>query len=197
MNSKTLTIILAAEISASAFGQGVILQNVGTGLGGTNGAVYIRSPGGIFLFDEINFNLGVEVWGGPNTASLQPVGLGTYTVATDPKGYTGSGLGTFQLGPPGVEVNIPGVASGGVATIRMDMWFDGVNGLFPSFYAALLGGGIPGSVTFLQTTGNPPLYPPPPLNGMPSVTLGPLPEPSTLALAGLGLALLLVFRHRK
>jgi len=196
MKLKTLAVLAVAGISASAFGQGVILQNIGTGAGGTNGAVFM--PGGV-KFDGLVNNLGVTVTGGPNPASLQPVGIGTFKASTDPKGYTGSDLGTFQLGAAGAAIDIPGVAAGGVATIRLQMWFDGSasGGLFPT-YAAALGAptGLTADVTFLQNTGNPPLTPPGPLNGMPNVTLTAVPEPSTLALAGIGIASLLVFRRR-
>jgi len=193
MKLKTLAVIMAAGISASAFGQSVLLQNIGTGLGGTNGAVYM--PDGTTKFDGINNNLGVTVSGGASAGSLQ--GLGTFKANNDPKGYTGLDIGTFQLGAAGAAVNIPGVTAGGVATIRLQMWFDGssASGLFANYAAAQSGGGSIADVTFLQNTSNPPLVPPPALNGMPNVTLV-VPEPSTLALAGLGIASLLAFRRR-
>jgi len=189
---------MVAGISASAFGQGVILQNIGTGAGGTNGAVYMADG---TKFDGLANNLGVTVSGGPNAGSLLPVGLGTYKANTDPKGYTGLDAGVFQLGVTASAVDIPGVAAGGVATLRLQIWFDGSspNGLWPNYAAAALGGGQVHTVDFLQNTGNPPLTPPGPLNGMPDVHLAVsiVPEPSTLALAGLGLASLLVYRRRK
>jgi hypothetical protein len=196
MKLNTLAVILVAGISASAFGQGVILQNVGTGAGGTNGAVYMQNG---TKFDGINFNLGVTVSGGINAGSLAPVGLGTYTLANDPKGYTGLDVGLFQLGATASSVNIPGVAAGGVATIQLQVWYDGATGLFANYGAAAAGGGQVGTVTFLQNTSNLPLTPAGPLNGMPDIHLaaGVVPEPSTLALAGLGAASVLLFRRRK
>jgi len=65
---------MAAGISVGAFGQGVFLQNVGTGTGGTNGAVYMVNG---IKFDGLVNNLGVTVSGGMDAASLQPVGIGT------------------------------------------------------------------------------------------------------------------------
>jgi len=198
MKLKTLAVVMVAGISASAFGQGVILQNVGSGAGGTNGAVYMANG---TKFDGLVNNLGVTISGGPSGGSLSPVGLGTYKASNDPKGYTGSDIGTFQLGAAGSAIDIPGVAAGGVAQIKMDFWFDGAsaNGLFANYGAAVAGGGEAASVTFLQGTGNPPLTPPGPLTGMPDVHLSSVqvPEPSTLALAGLGLASLLMYRRRK
>lgn len=186
---------MAAGISASTYGQGVILQNIGTGVGGTNGAIYMSQG---VKFDGLVNNLGVTVSGGMDAGSLQAVGIGTFKANTDPKGYTGFDAGVFQLGAAGAAINIPGVAAGGIATIRLQIWFDGAAsaGLFPNYAAAVAAGGLAREVTFLQNTGNPPLTPPGPLNGMPDVILSNVPEPSTLALAGLGIASLLVFRRR-
>lgn len=196
MKLKTVSVLIAAGISASAFGQSVILQNIGTGAGGTNGAVFMSD--GVTKFDGINNNLGVTISGGPNAGSLQPVGLGTYKANNDPKGYTGSDIGTFQLGAAGSAIPIPGVAAGGVATIQLQMWFDGSTpaGLYSSYALASSGGGFVGNALFQQNTGNPPLTPPGPMNGMPNITLAVVPEPSTLALAGLGLASLFLYRRR-
>jgi len=201
MKLKTLSLLIAAGVSASAFGQGVILQNVGTSAGGTNGTVFIgpnSAPAN--RFDGINNNVGVTIMGGPLAGSLNPIGLGTYKANNDPKGYTGSDLGTFQLGAAGSAVNVPGVAAGGIAQIQIQMWFDGSSaaGLYPSYAAALAdpANSKVATVLFLQNTGNPPLTPPGPLNGMPDIHLIGVPEPSTLALAGLGLASLLLFRRR-
>jgi hypothetical protein len=195
MKLKLLAVITIAGISASAFGQGVILQNIGTSTGGTNGAVFMANG---TKFDGLVNNLGVTVSGGASAASLQPIGIGTFTAATDPKGYTGLDIGVFQLGATAAAVDVPGVAAGGIATIRLQMWFNGSStaGLFGSFTAAQNGGGEVADVSFLQNTGNPPLTPPGPLNGMPDVHLAIVPEPSTLALAGLGIASLLAFRRR-
>lgn len=191
MKLKTLAVLMAAGMAASAFGQGVILFNVGTGTGGTNGAVYM--PGGA-LFDGINFNLGVTVSGGNAPGSLNPIG--TYTAASDPKGYTGMDAGLFGLGGVGSSVNIPNVAPGGTAWIQLQIWYDGAGGLFPNFAAASTGGGLVGVVLFDQATSNLPLTPAGPLTGMPNVHLAVVPEPSTLALAGLGLVSLLALRRR-
>lgn len=195
---------MAAGISASAFGQSIILQNPG----GPGNSVYMvtGSPGSLVtnLFDGTQFNVGANVTGGAAAGSLSAVGIGNYTSLTDPKGYTGLGMGQFQLGGPGQDYNIPNVAAGGVAFIRLQMWYDGYNGvgvagLFPNYAAAVASpSGFTADVTFNNATGNPPLVPPPTLSGMPNVylTASAVPEPSTLVLAGLGLASLLIYRRR-
>jgi len=197
MKLKTLAVIMAAGMAASAFGQGIILDNLGNsgGINATSGGrVYVNGV----VFDGINANLGVVVSGGPDAASLLP--MGTFTQATDPKGYTGADAGQFQLGAAGAALNVPGVSAGGTAWIQLQIWYNGTTtaGLFPSF-AAAQNGGFVGTVLWSQGTSNPggsPPIAPPNLGGMPSVNLVIIPEPSMLALGAMGLASLLIFRRR-
>ena len=178
--------ILATGLAASAWGQNLLLyngSNAGDRYATTNGRVFLRNG---TIFDGLNYNLGVNVYGGPAPDTLGF--MGTYTAATDPKGYTGLDAGTFALGPFGTAVNVPGVAYGGTAYIRLQMWFDGSGGLFPSYEAARNGGcdGYTAEVLFANPVSNPygsPPTPPPPLSGMPSVVLfGPLTlAPPTLS----------------
>jgi len=197
MKLKILALLMTAGLVSSVYSQGVILNN-----SGASGAINATSNGRVFvngvLFDGINNNLGVTVLGGANSGSL--TSMGTFTQATDTKGYTGLDIGQFELGPSGLSVNVPGVAAGGLATIQLQMWYNGSGaGLFNSYAAAAQGGGFVGTVTFQNPTSNPGGQPPVPagnLSGMPSVNLT-VPEPTTLALAGLGAASLLIFRRRK
>jgi len=188
---------MVAGIASGVYGQGVILDNAGF-----NGGISATSGGRVFvngaLFDGINFNVGVTVLGGPNSGNLTTIG--TYTASTDPKGYTGLDIGQFRLGNAAAEVAIPGVAGGTAATIQLNMWYDGAGGLFNSYAAAASGGGFIGTITFqTPTSGGQPPLPAQNLVGMPSINLvaAPVPEPTTLALAGLGAASLLIFRRRK
>lgn len=194
MKFKTLAMLTAAGLATSAYGQGVLLQNIGTGAVGatSNGAVYNANN---TKFDGVNFNLGVTVLGGSVGGSLSPIG--TFTQANDPKGYTGLDLGTFQLGAAGAEWLVPNVAAGGPAVIELQMWFNGGStSLYNSYAAAVAGNDPVADVTFQNAVSNLPLTPDQPLSGMPSVRLVPVPEPTTVALAGLGLASLLIFRRR-
>lgn len=106
---------------------------------------------------------------------------------------------------------VPGLFNGGVLTLNtatpggsIDAVLVGWNGSATSFDLALAAGGFVGvSGKFTTATGNPNALPVP---GSPvsiqsvipaGMTLAPVPEPSTLALAGLGAAALLIFRRRK
>lgn len=199
MKKQTLTLLMAAGMATGAFGQSLILDNLSN-----SGALGAASGGRVFVngvvFDGNAFNLGVVVQGGPSAGSLSP--MGTFTAATDSKGYTGADVGKFQLGAAFAAVAVPGVAAGGTATIKLDIWYDGAGGLFPNYAAAAAGGGFVGSATFANGVSNPggaPPVPAPNLTGMPSINLtaSVVPEPSTLALAGLGVASLLMYRRRK
>ena len=161
-----------------AYGQNVMLSNFGNAGGRfapTNGRVYMWDGS---LFDGYNSNLGVTVFGGPSPDNLSP--LGTFAAAT---GYdTGIDLGTFWLDGP---VNVPGVAPGGKAVLRLQIWYDGPKGfspgLFSSFAAAYFGGGWTADVLFQNPTENPPLIPPPLLEAMPSARFGELYRPPMIA----------------
>ena len=198
MKKQTLTLLMAAGMATCAFGQSLILDNLSNG-----GALGAASGGRVFvdgvLFDGNTFNLGVVVQGGPSAGSLSP--MGTFTAATDPKTYTGADVGKFQLGAAFAAVAVPGVAAGGTATIRLDVWYDGAGGLFANYAAAVASAaGRTASVTFQNGVSNPggaPPVPAPNLTGMPSINLvGTVPEPSTIALGAIGLASMLIFRRR-
>jgi hypothetical protein len=195
MKFKILAMIVAVGTAVSAYGQGVLIWNIANtgGISATsNGLLYTNNNGNTGLFDGINNNVGIEALGGSGSPSSL---LGVFTAATDAKGYTGFDLGKFQAGN---AVQVPGVAAGGVATIQLNIWYDGAGGLFPSYAAASSGGGLVASATFQNPTSNPGGIPPSPdqqMVGMPSMTLV-VPEPSTIALAGLGIAALLIFRRR-
>jgi len=201
MKIKSLALLTVASMAASAFGQGLILDNLGA-----SGNISATSNGRVFmaggsLFDGVNKNLGVNVYGGPvGTPSGSLTSMGTFKAGNDPKGYTGADLGQFQLGAGFAVVNVPGVSAGTAsAQIYLEIWYDGAGGLFNSFSTAQTGGGLVGTAYFVNGVSNPNAAPPVPapnLGGMPSVTLAAVPEPSVIALGALGVASLLVFRRR-
>jgi hypothetical protein len=210
-----LTILFAmawAGFAGCALGQQIILDNIDNdgGPSATSGGLVYWLPGSgpsptnhfgpLVLFDGYNYNLGVTVYGGPDPSHLTL--MGTFTPANDPKGYTGFDLGKFQLGPPDEAVTVPGVAPGGMAWIELQMWdYDSpyATGTFQNLGDALDHLDLGGSVIFQNPTSDPtgsPPMPPPDLIGMPSVSFVLIPEPATLALAGLGLASLWALRRR-
>jgi hypothetical protein len=94
-------------------------------------------------------------------------------------------------------VNMPGVertVAGGNAVLGLVIWTGSGNSFFePPYYAADV-------LTFVNPTSDytiPPPQTPVALDGMyTDLILPPIPEPGVFALAGLGAALLLVFRRR-
>jgi len=203
MKFKALALTAALGLAATVtYGQGVLIWNIGNGgaPGATsNGLLYTNATQNATsaqgIFDGFNFNVGIEVFGGPNAGSLSS--MGTYVVGS-PSQYTGADLGKFQSG---VKINVPGVAAGGIAQIQLKIWYDGAGGLFPNYATAYNNGGLVNwnwaETTFSNPTGNDPLVPEQQLSGMPSMVLSPVPEPSTMALTGLGVGALWLLRRRK
>lgn len=126
----------------------------------------------------------VGLWAGPaGTAesALALAGTGSFVA---PGRYNGG------------AVTIPGVAGGASATLQVRAWNNA------SSYAAALN--TPGAFTgksalWTQVTGGPAPNPPTPITGTPGVSAFTVqvPEPSTIALALLGLGSVALFRRRK
>lgn len=203
MKIKLLTTFAVVGLAAGAFGQGIILDNVGnTGAQNatTSGLVY-NSNGS--LFDGVDFNLGVNVLYSTTQNGVYSL-LGAYTPTSDAKGYTGYDLGQFQLGTGFATVNIPGFTAGQTVWLELQIWSGANNGagVLAASYAAALGVDPTATTVFSQVLsggGSPPAAPTN-LNNMPSVTLNlvAVPEPSTLALAGLGgFGMLMALRRKK
>jgi len=97
----------------------------------------------------------------------------------------------------GGNITLTGIAAGANVSYAIIGW----TGNYASFDAALAGGAMAGAsaTAFTMATGGvDPLVPPPSISTtFTGLTLQPVPEPSTFALAGLGAAALLIFRRRK
>jgi hypothetical protein len=205
MKQKILSAMLITGLATCAFGQGVVLDNTvnsGNVTATSNGLIFEKIGASTVLFDGANYNLGITLLGGSSVGTLAPIV--TDTPATDPLGYTGSGPGQF-VAENDATYNIPGVGAGGTAVLEIQFWvYDGptATGTYSTYAQAVAGLDPVAQVTFNQTTGGPGTTPPSPaslLTLLPSVTLtaAPVPDPTTFAIAGLGIASLLAVRRRK
>lgn len=199
MKKLVLAVIAVVALSVNVFAQGVqmTIDNL-NGAGGRNATangLFFNANGTAVSSGTIN----VVVTGGPDAGSLQPVAS-----------LTGAGA-LFYSGVPGVFLdptfgtyNVTGVANGANATLRVLAWRGAAasysaaaftDQFYPWSGSAEVNGN---SFTFTQGTGGGGVPPGPPksLDGMPAMVLQ-VPEPSTMALAGLGAVAMLIFRRRK
>jgi hypothetical protein len=171
---KLLVTLAAVLVSASTFAQGTILFNNRTP---TGDARVFRPDGVTGAGAGVTAQLFLVGAGG----ALTPI-PGTTTFRTTPA------AATFFVNP--ISVNVPGVAVGANATVRMRAWEGAswdtatIRGESNDVLVQNLGGQI----------GNNPPSPDAPLSGLQSFTM--VPEPSTMALGLLGAAALL-YRRRK
>lgn len=199
MKKLTLTIIVAAGLSASALAQGIVIANSansGPSSAATSGGLVWINSGGISLFDGATYNVGIQVLAGATSSSLSP--LATIYPGLGGTVFTGLGAGQFAQ-DPAVTYNT-GVTPGNLAWVQLQMWtWDTPGASGATTYAAATGlSDYRGTVLFQNpTSGGTPPAPDQLLSGMPALILNPVPEPTTIALAGLGLASLLIFRRRQ
>lgn len=196
---KKLALTLAAVgLTLAAFGQGAVVLDNGSSAGGPvldQAGNFYEGPYGL----EVWYLNGTTV---PNVANstLGYLGLGAqgFALATTLPGKSNAGnAGIVQLG----QLSIPGVTpKGGPVVLALAMWA----GSAPRFEDAANAQGKGGVLAFSNPTSDYTAVPtptPPTLTGWGSdlvmLTLAPVPEPTTFALAGLGAAALLIFRRRK
>jgi PEP-CTERM motif len=141
----------------------------------------------------------VQVLVGASAGSLQPIvnvsaSPTSIFTASDING-NGPGTGTFFDGNYG---HVTGVAPGSIAFVEVLAWSGAAS------YAAALttpGAWYGASAIFSEATGTSPASPSTPapaVLALPgTITLVQAPEPTTIALGGLGAAALLLFRRRK
>ena len=206
MKKSILTgLLVAAGMTASVYGQGTIALdnnvNTSTSLGATsNGQFFLAGT-------PINQDFNVQFLGSSTTSGF--VNLATFllslptTSALTAIGGNGFGAGTFT-DPSGGTYPVTGVASGGSGYIEILAWTGqysswaaaqaaNTEGVFASaapviFQQGGFGGGqnAPGDLTAM------------PAINMLQVPVVGVPEPSTLALAGLGgFGMLMAFRRKK
>jgi len=186
---KTLLIgIVALSAAASSYGQGIIFGNY-------NGGNFIGAPisyaasnvptgkAGLAIGSDFSATLSYF-----NTLTSSFVQIGSPVAFFGIDGNLGSGAGYWFGG----GALIPGWTSGAV-TIRVDV----ANTVAIGSYGVgtLVGSSGPFSITPVVSTN--PNYPDFSTTTYSAFTVAAVPEPSTFALAGLGLASLLIFRRRK
>ena len=153
----------------------------------SNNPILYSATGGPGVAGPLSKNINVQLLGGPSASQLQPVVIAGSTTSIIPL----SAVDGFFDGGVGV---VPGVTAGATATFQL-LAFIGTN---PKDAA---GNNNP-SATWTQATGKwddtPPATPPsgPSLNNPAGVTVGGIPEPSTIALGLLGLGALLIRRRK-
>ena len=203
----TILAIGGLALYASAEGYFTIDSTANSG----DGATTASTTGGLVFLNGVldtgtDINLGI-LWGTSATTcttplNMDPLGLnsGAYAgnhnwITSQP---TGSGDITLTedgtlLDPNGLVSPIPGTVAGQTVYIELQGW----TGSAPSYLDALFeGNGLTGqtapfAVTLLRNIDVPQAD----IHNMPSLDL--VPEPSTLALAGLGGLSLLLIRRRK
>lgn len=198
MKKLILTGIAVVALAASSLAQGTIALDNLNGTGGNTATSF-----GLF-FDAAGApyagNVNVTLLGGANAGSMQPI-----ATLLGANALLGIG-GGIALDPMGATYIVPGVALGSSAVISVLAWI----GPAATYGAAA---DLPGANVFLPWNGsayvdarglafnNPtggggdPPGPPKSLDGMPAMRLGIVPEPSSLALLGLGV-LGLLFRRK-
>jgi len=193
MKKLYLTAIICAGMAASALAQGTI------------------------IFDSSNASSWTTLQVGPKPDANSPTNLpaaGSWTAALlfAPGTTLGQPIGNFTQ--VGTSAGNAGYISGPTITVAAGLGeapgasgvfiVEGWAGNFANYAAAISGNAafLGQSVEFVNGTGNPTTSPP----GTPSAMTGwdgslilvnPVPEPTTIALGGLGAAALLLFRRRK
>jgi hypothetical protein len=191
MKKQLLTAILSVGLAASALAQGTIIfeNSLGSGNITIGNNTTLANPG--------TYQVALLWVAGTDTttplSSLSQIGL---------YAPSGSGNGAGYFYDPVTITTGAATAGGTSAVFEVAGW----QGNYASYAAAVAANALIGySGEFVNPTGNPggsPATPAAPISGAPGAgwngnLLIPVPEPTTLALGGLGAAALLLFRRRK
>ena len=200
MKKLVITLIAVTGLAVSTVAQGTITIDNLNGAGGntaTDHGLFFDSAGAVYTGPNIN----IQVLGGLAAGSLSEIatlmGANALFYSTVPGVY---------LDPTFATYNVPNSTGAGTAVLQVLAW----TGTASSFASAATDEQFwawdgnayvnPTSFTFQNAMGGPqaglPDAPPASLDGMPAMQLALIPEPSIIALAGLGLASLLAFRRR-
>lgn len=187
---KILVTLAAVAVTVGAFAQGqVTFKNVFT----PYAFVYL-ADGVTKVPASVAPNVGayaVDLYYGPagitDMKSLTPLGLQVNFSTVVAQAGLFSGGTQF----------VPGVPAGSVATLQVRAW-ETKGGLYTSYAAALQGAtGLVGEGNLVQVALNTAPATPPNMVGITPITLHQVPEPTVAAIAGLGLASMLILRRKK
>lgn len=187
---KTLVTLAAMVVAVGAFAQGqVSFKNFFTPYtfvyladGVTKVPASTGPNVGAFAVDLYYGTAGIS-----NPDSLTPMGL---------KAFFSSTAAQAGLFNGGVQL-IPGVPAGSTATLQIRAW-ETMGGLYTSYASALQGAtGLVGEGNLVQVALNTAPSTAPTMIGITSITMHPVPEPTAAAIAGLGLASMLILRRKK
>jgi hypothetical protein len=182
MKKTILSAMLMTGLVVTLYGQQVFIDTTGGGgLIIKQGATQIPLPAG----EVIN----AQLFGGTNANSMSPI----VSVLAPNLLAAGGGL-IYDLS--GLSYTIPNVSANADAFLSLQFWI----GPYTSYALAQQAGGFVGDSGVFQNHtggGGVPASIPAALTGMPNVIVSAVPEPSTVALAGLGAAALLMYRRRQ
>ena len=198
-SSIIIAALVAALSTGGAYAQGTIeVANQNN----TNPSSTATSNGLLFFQPNAPFgpatlwqsNVSITMLGGSvgeGVGSLTPI----VTILGSANFGDGDGNGQFTDYSNNGIYTIPGVPAGGTAEIELEMWTGTATSFIGSFYE-INPYSYQDVVVFDNPTGGGTTTPTT-LTGMPAVIFGPVPEPSTFALGGLGTAAVLLLRRRK
>jgi len=221
---KLLSILAISAFGVAAYAQGTVVfttSTPGQRVLDKNGSVIGDTAGSISGVGINGNQFFAQLWAAPGASALetalQPVRNfdnsainplinlrnGANAGYVQASGTTSLGV-VFNAGQLTTVVSIPGVTGGGAATIQLRVWFS-VGNTVTSWASALASNDSnmrmgKSALISIAGTGDPAGAPPTNPTSIAALTgfqLVAVPEPSSFALAGLGMASLLIFRRRK